>query len=282
MLYTVTAPYEPQQQAVKVADLSATWPVALAIDANGDVLVLDRVRSPDFGSARTQVITLAKHTMAATTKDLREKVAEPLSILVEPEGTLVVGDGGTQSLTEATTGNLVRVTRGEKKWTPKLLLSDAEPAKNVPPGQMDAKLVAPTGIVRGDDGQLYVIDAGLNPFAPPTGNRFVLAIAKHAVVYRVDPTGGTLESLTEKGNFVFPTGMAGTEQRLIVCDPGQPERIGGETDYARSRVAPFTFGLVIHFTNQTGDAAARKEIAASITRLADEQKPAHTVMLEVR
>ncbi|MBM2613999.1 hypothetical protein JIG36_00320 [Actinoplanes sp. LDG1-06] len=233
-------------------------PIAMTVDTNGDVLVLDRA-----GGAGTpnppQIVTVAGSTV--TRKPLKT-VTEPLSLLVLPDRRLVIGDG---------TGTLVRVDRSGADWTETALL---------PPGNT---LIAPTAVVRSTDTLFYVLDAGLRPFTPPGADPFVLTVAEPAVVRAVDltTTPVRVRAVTEPGHLVFPTAMVAAGGRLVVCDPGQPEVPGIAPVW--SRLQPSRFGVVLHFTDGRLPAeakartAVRRRVAAHIRTTVDQQKPAHTL-----
>lgn len=74
--------------------------------------------------------------------------------------------------------------------------------------------------------------------------------------------------------------MAATADRLVICDPGQPDVAGLQT--YTSRVRPFQFDVVIHFANSRlpTDQAARQlvlsQAVGNISSIIEDQKPAHT------
>ena len=147
----------------------------MAVDPNGDVLVLDRGDGP--GTANPpKIITVKPGTnpVQVTRKNLAT-VLEPLSLLVRPDGRLIIGDGGVQEPTgiPIPAGNLMLVDRSTSTWTETALLPSANP------------LVAPTGLVLSGT-KLQVLDAGLKPFAPPSADPFILAAAEPGRVYTVD------------------------------------------------------------------------------------------------
>ncbi|MGV9385752.1 phage tail protein [Nonomuraea sp. NPDC003707] len=274
-LYAVPAPFPdtPATQIISLATVGAPlWPVAMTVDpGSGDLLVLDRGDGPGSPS-RPKIIIVRTDPPAATRTTLRT-VVEPLSLAVEPGGTLLVGDGGDQEPAAPARfpGNLVRVTRAAPAWTETLLL----PADN--------PLVAPTAIAHTRDGRLYVLDAGLKPFAPSATDPFICAVAEHAAVFEVDPAAAppTAVRITEPGQFVYPTGMAAAGDRLVVCDPGQPEVAGLQPFW--SRVRPFQFGVVVHFAEGRlpPDPSARQlvlnQAVGNIRSIIDQEKPAHTL-----
>ena len=201
-------------------------------------------------------------------------VLEPLSLIVETDGTLLLGDGGDQEPTgaEGLSGNLWRVDRRTSPWTETRLLPAANP------------LVAPTGVARTRDGALYVLDVGLKPLDPSGDDPFICPVAEHAAVYAVDLTASPpiVERTTGLGQFVYPTGMVAAGDHLVVSDPGQPEVSGLEPYWGRVR--PFEFDVSIHFTDSRlpakGDPARKRvldQAVGNISSIVSEQKPAHTV-----
>jgi phage tail-like protein len=271
-LYAVPAPF-PASQAVQVTSLAtpgaALWPVAMAVDpGNGDLLVLDRGPQPPEPAA-PQVITIQPAPLTVTRTALHT-VTEPLSLLAQPDGTLLIGDGGDQAPATAAgfPGNLVRVDRGAAAWTETALLPAGNP------------LAAPTGITRASDGQLYVLDAGVKPFSP-SDNPFICAVAQDAGIFRVDlDAAPAAAQITGPAPFVYPTGLAAAGDRLVVCDPGQPE-VAGLQAYS-SRVRPFQFDVVIHFADsrlppdQPGRQLVLSQAVGNISSIIEDQKPAHT------
>jgi phage tail-like protein len=273
-LYALPAPYRgvPATLVTSLAAGNATfWPVAMAVDTNGDLLVLDRGDGQQTPNP-PKVVTVRPTPPTVTRRSLAQ-VIEPLSLLVQPDGQLLVGDGGSQEPADAGEfpGNLVRVDRSvPATWTETPLL----PAEN--------PLVAPTGLARSGS-RLYVLDAGVKPFAPPLADPFVLSVAEPATVYSIDlagtPVGVT--PVTESGHFVFPTGLTAAGDRLVVCDPGQPEVAGLVPVF--SRLLPYRFDVVIHFaTGRLPDdpdarATVQRQVVGNIRSIVEQQKPAHAL-----
>jgi phage tail-like protein len=274
-LYAIPAPFQDSAatQVTSLAPAGTTiWPVAMAVDpGNGDLLVLDRGDVPGAPSA-PRVITVRPSPLAVTRTALRT-VAEPLSLAAEPDGTLLVGDGGNQMPDGPAQfpGNLVSVDRSTTPWTETPLLPDGNP------------LVAPTGIARTRDGRLYVLDAGLKPFTPTGPAPFICDVAEDAGVYRVDLAASppSAERISELGQLVYPTGMAATEDRLVICDPGQPPVAGVQPFW--SRVRPFQVNVVIHFARSRlpPDEDAQKlvirQARGNVQSIIEAEKPAHTL-----
>lgn len=238
--------------------------VAMAVDPGGDLVLLDQ-RAGAGSRPRVVPVAVATATVGAV-RELTEVTAAQ-SLLVEPDGRLLVGDGGNQTAAGGA-GNIVRVdpTSGAEH-----VLLPTDRAAN--------PLVAPVALARGDDGELYALDAGLRPLAQGS---FVKAVAEPAVVHRVDLDTGTVRPACEAGRFVYPTGMVARAGRLVVCDPGLP--VGGDLTKRWARLVPFAFEVVAHHTAARLPAAGSNERTAtlnwinlSITAMVEEQKPAHTI-----
>jgi phage tail-like protein len=274
-LFSIPAPFRGTA-ATLVTTLSspgtAVWTTAMTVDpATGDLLVLDRGGQPPIDAAPS-IVTVKPNPLTVTRTKLT-KVVEPLSLTVDTDGTVLVGDGGPQDPSGPAefAGNLLRIDRRTGPWTETKLL----PARN--------PLVAPTAIVRTPAGAWFVLDAGLKPFAPSAASPFICPVAEHPAVYALDPRASppALVRVTGPGMFVYPTGMVAVDDRLVVSDPGQPGVSGVEPYWNRAR--PFRFDVSIHFTDARlpADAAARKRVldqaVGSITSIVTEQKPAHTL-----
>jgi phage tail-like protein len=273
-LFAVPAPF-PTATATQIAALATPGatlaPVAMTVDGNGDLLVLDRGDGP--GTPNPPGIITVRTDPVSFSRTRLQQVVEPLSLGLGPDGSLLVGDGGIQdpSGADPVSGNLVRVDRNATPWAEAALL----PADN--------PLVAPTGIATTPAGGLYVLDAGLKPFTPSVTNPFIGVVAEHAAVLAVDPdaTPPTAVRITPHGRFVYPTGMAAAGDHLVVCDPGQPEVAGLQPYW--SRIRSFQFDVVVHFAagRLPSDPAERRRLldqsVGSILAVIDEQKPAHTL-----
>jgi phage tail-like protein len=271
-LFSVDAPYSADSATSVNAALPTVRPVAMAVDSNGDVLILDRGNTVG-DPAIPKIVTVAPANPAAPQSRSLTKVVEPLSLLVRADGTLVIGDGQRQDGRAA--GNLVIVDRRVPAgWTE----SPVFPASDIG-NQGQAALVSPSAIVDGADGELFVLDAGLRPFA--TGDT-VLTVARPAGVFRVSTDeSATLLRVTENGNLVFPTGMALQDDRLVICDPGQLE--SAQQAPVLSRLSPFRFCVAVHFeeANLPADEQERIRVVgrvdASIRSVVEQLRPAHTL-----
>lgn len=274
-LSAVPSPYLDQTATVVTTlTVGATTfsPVAMAVDTNGDLLVLDR--GDGTGTPNPpKIITVRPQPLSVTRTPLKQ-VIEPMSLLVRSGGELIIGDGRQQRQPIPAAnfaGNLVRVDRSQPaQWAETLLL---------PP---DNPLVAPTGVTEIDATGLHVLDAGLKPFSPASASSpFVLDVAEPAAVFRVDlaadPPAAT--RVTEPGQMVYPTGMVADGGRLVICDPGLP-RLPGLPTYL-SRLRPFHVDVVVHFVDgQLPDdpaerAAVQKQVIGNIQAIVDQERPAH-------
>jgi len=255
-------------------------PIAMAVDTdNKNLLILDHGDGTDTNPPK--IIRVELSTKSITPHNLTQ-VIEPLSLLVQPDKSLIIGDGRkqpddvTKLLPSADLpGNLVLVDRSnDANWNEQVLLTGPNP------------LVAPTAVVHEDDTHVLVLDVGLKPFAPDTNSPFVSQVAEPAAVYRVDLKASTVMLAAEPGNLVYPTGMAFSGGSLFICDPGQPE-IGlkglGDVSPLICRVLPHEFGVAVHFCiprspqEEPTQDAVRSDIIAGIRSIVDREKPAHTL-----
>ncbi|MET7900728.1 phage tail protein [Streptomyces sp. NPDC005355] len=275
-LYASPAPYVSADLVTTLAGDIPVWPVAMCVDGNGDLLILDRGRGAP-ATAAPKIITVRSNAPAPSSpvRTPLRGVREPMSLVVRADGNLIVGDGGDQKLDGGgqPPSNLVRIDRSTSpEWTETPLLPPVNP------------LVAPTGLAWGDDGRLYVLDAGLNPFSPPAGDPFVLSTAEAAVVHCVDLTLAqpVVRRITVPGQFVCPVGMTAAQGgRLVICDPGFHEVANLQPFW--SRVGPFRIAIVIHFSATHLPAGledrknAMKQAAGNIRTVVEQHKPAHTI-----
>jgi phage tail-like protein len=283
-IFSLPAPYTADT-ATELTRLTpgSGFRLAMAVDDQGDLLVLDRGLQPEE-VARPKVFVVRPAPLSVTVKDLDPAfVTEPLSLFVDHDGALIVGDGGDREappLEDSSGGNLVRIVRGGTEWTHTRLLPRQNP------------LVAPTAVTRTDTDGLYVLDAGLRPFWPSaTEHPFILHTARPAVLVRVETasgaTAGNTLRVTEPGHFVNPTGMTAHGKRLIICDPGQIESSGVRLDGYRSRFGPFDINMVIHFSRSQLSAdpvEQRRELSqavGTIKSIVRQHMPAHCRFSEV-
>jgi phage tail-like protein len=276
-LLAVPAPFDAAR-ATAVATLTVpaagghsipVTPVAMAVDVNGDLLVLHHgsgLGTPD----PPRIVTVKPAAPPTVSAHALTTVVEPMALLVRPNGVLVVGDGGSQEPATADDlhGNLVAIDRGTPgAWTETSLLPVGNP------------LVAPTALAETGDGGLFVLDVGLKPFALAS-DPFVRAVADPAAVHRVD-LGGTAQvtRISEPGSMVFPTGMVRDGDRLVICDPGLPAP--PSVNPVWPRLDPFRFDVVVHFVadglpdDQSQRSLLLQRVMANIGDVVEQNRPAH-------
>ena len=277
-LLAVPAPFAAAQ-ATAVATLTVKaaggqsipiTPVAMAVDVNGDLLVLHHgsgLGTPD----PPRVVTVKVGGATPTVSDhALTTVVEPMAMLVRADGTLVVGDGGSQEPAgpDDLHGNLVAIDRSTApNWSEKALLP------------VDNPLVAPTALAETGDGGLFVLDVGLKPLTSAS-DPFVPAVAEPAAVHRVT-LGATphVTRISEPGSMVFPTGMVRDGERLVICDPGLPAP--PSVNPVWPRLDPFRFDVVIHFVGDDlpDDPEQRsllmQRVIANIGDVVEQNRPAH-------
>ena len=251
-------------------------PIAMVVDTDNNLLILDGGKGA--GTSNPPKIIKVQLSPLIITRHNLTQVIEPLSLLVQPNGNLIIGDGckqqpdsGTNILPPADLpGNLVVVDRSQDpNWNEQVLLTGPNP------------LVAPTAVVHEDDTHVLVLDVGLKPFVPDRNTPFVSQVAEPAAAYRVDLNAATVTRAAEPGNLVYPTGMAFSGGSLFICDPGQPEI--GNIPPLLCRVWPHEFGVVVHFCiqrlpqDQQKQHAVIRDIIANIRSIVDQEKPAHTL-----
>ena len=281
---TTTVLWQFSSNALNVAVPIANWqttgliaPVDMAFDVGANkshLLILDRGQT-GIAPAQPRLVDVNLPQLPAagsiTTTSLNTAgdplpIVEPLSLLVEANGDVLIGDAGTQNA--ATSAQVIRVQRTGPTWPKTALLPAANP------------LAMPAALVREDASTLLVLDGGLKPVAP-TGNPFLRKIAKHAAVYRVDQltTPATVTPATEPKQLVFPTGMAYHEGVLYIADRGEEPDVALVPNAVSWRQNPHRFGVVIHFVDNPQIAPTvreRRQIAYDIHQIAQRESPAHT------
>ena len=273
-LFALTSPFDRAAQLTTAGSGIADNPVAMVFDPRtGELLVLARGSGPDTANPH-KVITVRLDPLGIAARTDLRVVREPLALAVEPDGSLLVGDGREQTPTapEQRAGNVIRVERASTPW------------KETPLFSADNPLVAPTALARTRDGVLYVLDAGLKPLSPPTTFPFISAVAEPAAVFRVVP-GGTPRAVrvTAAGQLVYPTGMVATGGRLVIADPGQPPNGWslGNVELKRSRAFPFQFDVVVHFVaerlppDDASRRAAVRRVLSNLRVIVERERPAH-------
>jgi phage tail-like protein len=268
-LYRLTSPGFGAASALATkADLGTLWPVAMALDANGHLLILERGASPANPSAPKVLDVTVGPPLAVNVHPLAQ-VVEPLSLLVQPTGDLIIGDARDQAA--PVPADLVRVDRSGPAWVESLLLAALPAAEN--------PLAAPAAVVREGADHLYVLDLGLKPLMPPPGTPYIRKIAEPAAVYRVSlgGAGPAVARATETRQLVYPTGMVADGGTLYVCDRGEYSDPAFAGPLLRAwRAAAHEFGVVVHFSDQRPTTTQeRRKIVYSIQKVINQGKPAH-------
>ncbi len=266
--------------ATKVS-LGATWPVDMVLDTNGHLLILDRgVPVPSGMPATPKIIDVQIAPLAVTSHSLTQ-VIEPMSLIVMPNGNLMVGDAREQNV--PTPADLVRIDRtNNANWIETRQLA-ALPAGANP-------LVAPTAIVAESNTSVFVLDLGLKAYhrsldPPLAADSFRRQIAEQPAVFRVD-LGSNPPAVTqacERGQFVSPTAMVSDGGALYIADRGEFSDPGIAGDLLRHwRAYPGEFGVSVYFSEQRPTTATeRRQIVQSVREIVEREKPAHTHWLVV-
>jgi phage tail-like protein len=281
-------------------------PIAMVVDTNNDLLILERgdgtssieptpTPSPTVPALPPGIIRVQLSASTVTpARKAFQQVLEPLSLLVLPNGNLIVGDAGKQTTATGDNlpatdlpANLIYVDRlNDANW------NDANWQESPLPLGANNPLVAPTALIRADDSHLFVLDVGLKPFAPSGNTPFITDVAEPAAIYQValnltqvPPPVTSVTRLSEAGNMVYPTAMVMHQGKLLICDAGQSYVSGTDINNPPLpyRLHPHEFGVVLHFCNRRlpSDPQAQQEfqyqIIADIKNIIDQEKPAHTL-----
>jgi hypothetical protein len=278
-LFRLTSPTLSAVTTIATAgQLQTVWPMAMAFDTNGHLLILDRgAPAPAAAPAVPTIIDVQIAPLLVTVQPLPAgSVVEPLALLVPPGGDLIVADGGKQDA--PVPGNLIRIDRtNPAAWVAAPLLGPALGPQN--------PLVQPTAIVASDAGHLFVLDVGLKAYLPQldpalAGNPFLRQLAEPAVVYGVDLTTAppTVTRVTETRQLVTPADMVFDGTTLFICDRGEyadPAVAGPLLRVWRS--THHEFGVVIHFSAlKTPLPQERSQIIHNIHEIIDTESPAQT------
>lgn len=275
-LYSLTAPgFTEAAPLASKGDLGTVWPVAMALDTNGHLLILDRGKPAPSGLAAVpKVIDVDLGSPLVPKESYLTAVVEPISLLVRSGGDLIIGDGREQDT--AVPADLVRVDRSNAaSWVESRLLASLSAAEN--------PLVGPRAVVDGGD-ELYVLDVGLKPYRnglDPAlqADPFRRHIAEPAAIYSVDLAAAppTVRRASETRQLVYPMGMALASGTLYVCDRGEydPELAGPLTRVWRA--GEHEFGVVVHFSEQRPTSIKeRRQIVHNIHQIVQRESPAHT------
>lgn len=257
--------------------LGTVWPVAMTWDTNGHLLILDRgAPAPAGGPSAPFVIDVELAPLAVTVQPLPAgSVVEPLALLVQPGGNLIVADAGPQD--SISPGNLIRIDRSNPAlWKATPILTSVVGPQN--------PLVQPTAIVQNEAGTIHVLDGGLKAYVPQLDpvlavTPFLRQIAQQAAVYRVDITVAppTVTQVSVNGDLVSPTDMVLDGDTLIITDRGEysDPALGGPL-LRVWRAANHEFGVVVHFPATLAPTTQeRAQIIHSIQEVIGSESPAH-------
>lgn len=284
VVYRFTSPKFDVSETIATAEhLDTINPVAMTVDQNRHLLILDRGNVPNAITPKIiDIDVLPGNFPKPSFKSQNLSILkDPLSLLILPNGDLIIGDGCEQAPpypnNDPTPGNLVWVNRtNPEQWKLSLLL---------PENRQQNPLVAPTAIVEVESQRLIILDIGLKPHVPPTAHAFIRDIAQPAGLYAVTLTSSKevqvskIESINGTSQMVFPQDMAISEGKLYICDPGDPWI---NTNPVRSwRLYPHEFGIIVHFVKSSvvdveKEKQERQRILKTICEIADREKPAHT------
>jgi len=265
-LYRLPSPnFAPVDKVATRAQLGIVNPVAMAFDANGHLLILDRGN----GANPPKLIDVQIAPLVATAHVLTQ-VMEPMSLLVLGSGPgggdLILGDGREQNL--PTAADLVHVSRAAPVWVESRLLA-AVPAGGNP-------LVAPTAVVEFEPRLMLVLDVGLKPLFPNPIDPYNREIAEPAALYWVDvnQVPPVVTRASETKSMVSPRGMVFDGETVFVCDPGEPD---GALQPRVWRALEHEFATFVHFSKQRpATTLERRKIVGNVREIVDRGKPAHT------
>jgi len=268
--------------------LGTIGPVAMAFEPNGHLLILDRggyLPSGERASPRIIDVELTPVFKVNTPPFQLQQVKEPLSLLVLPNGDLVIGDGCEQD--RAAPAELVYVNRAATPWREKPLLAALQEGQN--------PLVAPIALARPDAAQWYVLDLGLKAYSTILDDklasyRFYRSMARPATVHRVivlpaaapgePPTVTAVERACAVGHLVYPTGMAYEQGTLYICDRGEyDDPLVPPTPSRGWRRRPHEFGVLVHFEERDpkNNRSKHLQVLENIRDVVDREKPAHAM-----
>jgi phage tail-like protein len=270
-LFRVTSPnFAAAVSLATNTQLGLVWPVAMALDLNGHLLILDRGKFPG-NPATPKIIDVNTNPFGTVSHNLAV-VMEPLSLLVQPNGLLVVGDAREQA--QPTPADLIRVDRANA-WAETRLLSGMAAGTN--------PLLAPTAAVQlAISSQMAVLDVGLKSFYLPPANPYLRQAAEQASVYLVDvaPNPPTVTLATEQQELVFPTGMVASGDALYISDRGDysdPQLAGPLIRVWRALTNEL--GVTIHFSLQRPTTQLqRRQIVNDVYKIASQHRPAKSLM----
>lgn len=288
-IYRLTPPPDPAtvvHTLATVIDRATTprfdvvFPMDMVLDTAGRFVVLDRgVRlsgdPPLGGPARAALalvgenpLALEKHPLDGLPPGDPARVVEPTALVMDSHGRFIVADARDQMSDRP--ANLVRVDPADGFAQQALLSEENNP------------LIYPTGLAFVSEHLLLVCDTGLrNGFIDDAGNR---AMAEPPALYRVDLSQSPpkVERITAEQKMVYPTKIAVDRRgRVVVADRGETLSTTQERSW---RTRPHEFGVVVTFSLQRPAAAdpveasrRRGRIRYTISRIVEQEKPAHTL-----
>ncbi len=236
--------------------LGLHFPRGMCVNPAGHPVILDRGATPGTPSSTTIIdIQIGPGpTYAGRVPHAFATIAEPLSMCLRANGSLVVADAASQ--TSANPADLIAIDTAT--WTPTSLLATVPAGLN--------PLVAPTGVVEIDAHHLLVVDAGLRPFVPSPTTPFMALIAQQAGVYLVDLSAAppVISLAGELKSLVYPRTMVGDGNgTFYVCDSGLPDLPGYQSRKWRS--SPQQCSVLAHFQGDPSLAVVRVTISGTPT-----------------
>lgn len=286
--------------------LGLKWPMAMAFDSAKNLLILDRGVPPDSHvAAKPSIVEVKNVQFGPAVVDPHPlsgiPIVEPTCLVVQADGSLVIGDAGIQPATPPdpqqasppyasffAPADLVRIDRNAG-YLATSLLGGMAPSAN--------PLVAPQAVVLEDVNHLLVVDSGLRPFRTmATLDPFLKTIAEPAAVYRVDLSAAlpTVTLASDRAELVSPVGAAMGGNELFVVDFGDHAIEGLGSPYTRLWRAvsdgngvpvDHEMGVTIYFalprppTQGVAPPPPTKEerfrVVENIRTIIDSEKPAH-------
>jgi phage tail-like protein len=256
--------------------IKLTWPVAMAAEQTEGKLhlyILDRGSSDLSGDARPKIVVVKRESAKeySITNHPVIGIIEPLSMILLDSRELLIGDGGKH---DEPNSNLFKISAERPEEDLKNWIGEALPGKDNP-------LVAPIALSQSDNGQIYVVDAGLRPWAIIPGDTFLSQVARDAAIYVVKSEKESIELASEPGQLVYPTGMAWHDGTLFIADPGFVFTV--LPDGPRWRARRHEFAVIVHFLNDALPEENKTQteflnrVLGTIRAILQRDKPAHTV-----
>lgn len=257
-------------------ELRAVYPVDMALDKDGRLIILDRGVYPQGTAPSSNTFPIlwivAGGEIVAQPYDLRNYVVEPTALTIDAEGRYIVADARDQFRQEP--ARLVRIegTAEDVRSTSLLDGLDQNP------------LVFPTGLVYESPNSLLVCDSGLRwgfrekEEGGITGGRSNRSMAEPAAIYRISlsETPPTIHKITPEQKLATPTKMVMDRQgRLVITDQGKPIQGDPEINW---RERPHEFGVMVHFSQERSTSRSEREkLRREITKVIQQHKPGHSL-----